>query len=164
MHYAQCKLVLALIFIAGFSWYGNSRVSLPEPETNMTPYVPPTQQLVVEVYVRNLPRSKAFYLQLGFDLLSEKESFVTLVWEDHRLFLEERKDISTPADYPQANVRIMVADVDERWRRVCAMKARVIKPIGDREYGLRDFTIADPDGFGLRFGSWLGQTSEERDD
>ena len=139
-------------------------MSLREPETTMTPYVPPTQQLVVEIYVRDLPRSKAFYLQLGFDLLSEKESFVTLVREDHQLFLEERKDMPPATEFPQANVRIMVADVDEWWRRVGEMKTRVLKPIGDRDYGLRDFTIADPDGFGLRFGSWLGQTSEERAD
>jgi hypothetical protein len=29
----------------------------------------------------------------------------------------------------------------------------VLAPIADREYGLRDFTIADPDGFGVRFGT-----------
>jgi hypothetical protein len=28
-------------------------------------------------------------------------------------------------------------------------------PIGDRYYGLRDFTIRDPDGFGVRFASVL---------
>jgi predicted enzyme related to lactoylglutathione lyase len=121
-------------------------------------YVPATEQLVVEVYVRNLQRSKMFYLQLGFDLLIEKESFISLTWENHRLFLEERKDLP-PADFPQANVRIMVPDVDECWKRVHEMKARVIKPIADRTYGLRDFTIADPDGFGLRFGSWLKRAS-----
>ena len=121
----------------------------------MTAYVHPTEQLVVEVYVRDLRRSKDFYLQLGFVLLREKQSFVSLMWETHRLFLEERKEIPTSADFPQANVRIMVADVDACWRRVQEMKARVIKEIADREYGLRDFTIADPDGFGLRFGSWL---------
>jgi hypothetical protein len=29
----------------------------------------------------------------------------------------------------------------------------VVVPIGDRGYGLRDFTVADPDGFGIRFAS-----------
>jgi hypothetical protein len=29
----------------------------------------------------------------------------------------------------------------------------VLAPIADRDYGLRDFTIADPDGFGVRFGT-----------
>lgn len=29
----------------------------------------------------------------------------------------------------------------------------VLAPISDRYYGLRDFTVADPDGFGIRFGT-----------
>src|SRR5262245_65583591 len=33
-------------------------------------------------------------------------------------------------------------------------KTQVI-PLADRYYGLRDFTIADPDGFGIRFASAL---------
>ena len=36
------------------------------------------------------------------------------------------------------------------------MGAPVLAPIADREYGLRDFTILDPDGFGVRFGARLG--------
>ena len=47
----------------------------------------------------------------------------------------------------------MVPDVDACWRRAIGMGARVLAPIADREYGLRDFTIADPDGFGVRFGT-----------
>jgi hypothetical protein len=36
------------------------------------------------------------------------------------------------------------------------MGARVLAPIADRDYGLRDFTIADPDGFGIRFATRIG--------
>jgi len=49
----------------------------------------------------------------------------------------------------------MVADVDAYWARAQAMGAHVLAPIADRNYGLRDFTILDADGFGLRFGSRL---------
>ena len=49
----------------------------------------------------------------------------------------------------------MVPDVDRRWERVTAMRARIIDPIADRDYGLRDFIFTDPDGFGLRFASLL---------
>jgi hypothetical protein len=35
----------------------------------------------------------------------------------------------------------------------------VLAPIGDRDYGLRDFTILDPDGFGQRFASLLNDPS-----
>ncbi len=45
----------------------------------------------------------------------------------------------------------MVPDVDSCWSRATGMGARVLAPIAARDYGLRDFTIADPDGFGIRF-------------
>jgi hypothetical protein len=36
----------------------------------------------------------------------------------------------------------------------------VEQPIADRSYGLRDFRVRDPDGFGFRFASWLPATAE----
>ncbi len=121
----------------------------------MSTYVPATEQLVVEVYARNVQRSLEFYQALGFEVLSAETDFVVLTWENHRFFLEPRPDLPAPLDQPQANVRIMVPDVDRYWVIAQQLGATVIKPIADRYYGLRDFTIADPDGFGLRFGTRL---------
>jgi catechol 2,3-dioxygenase-like lactoylglutathione lyase family enzyme len=123
--------------------------------TGVTPYVPPTEQLVVEVYARDLPRSIAFYQALGFEVLSVEADFVVLAWEHHRFFLEARPDLPAPIDYPTANMRIMVSEVDRYWAIAQQLGAPVIRPIADRDYGLRDFTIVDPDGFGLRFGTRL---------
>ena len=50
---------------------------------------------------------------------------------------------------------MMVPNVDDYWRRINEMGAQIIVPIADRYYGLRDFIIADPDGFGVRFASKL---------
>ncbi len=114
------------------------------------PYVPATEQLVVEVYVRDLDRAVDFYRGLGFEILDRKGGFATVTWEGHRLFLDERPH-HEPLPAAQANVRVMVPDVDTWWCRATGMGARVLAPIADRDYGLRDFTIADPDGFGIRF-------------
>lgn len=121
----------------------------------MSRYVDPTEQLVVEIFVRDINRSKEFYQRLGFELIEDKGTFVAFAWEGHRLFLDEQKDLPPPPDFPQANVRIMVPNVDDYWELAREMHARVISPIVDQDYGLRDFTIVDPDGFGLRFGAWL---------
>ena len=121
----------------------------------MTRYVPTVEQLVVEIFVRDARHSKGFYEQLGFDIREDRDTFVVLTWEGHELFLDERPDLPVPPSVPQANVRVMVADVDAYWHRALAMGAAVLAPIDDREYGLRDFTILDPDGFGIRFGSLL---------
>jgi catechol 2,3-dioxygenase-like lactoylglutathione lyase family enzyme len=123
----------------------------------MAAYVPSTLQLVVEVYVRNLKRSAEFYTRLGFQVLRAEEDFMELAWEQHRFFLEERSDLPNPEPLPQANLRIMVPDVDRYWAIAQSIGANVIKPIADQDYGLRDFTITDPDGFGLRFGTRLSR-------
>lgn len=123
-------------------------------------YVDPTDQLVTEILVRDVRRSVDFYRRLGFELLRDAGDFVELTWEDHRLFLAEAtafRDVHAeavaPPPFPTANVRVMVPDVDRCWILVKEMGARVVAPIADRYYGLRDFTIADPDGFGVRFAS-----------
>ena len=123
------------------------------------PYVSATEQLVVEVYVRNLDRALDFYRDLGFEIVGRKGSFAAVAWEGHRLFLDEQPDVEPPPS-PQANVRVMVPDVDASWRRATGMGARVLAPIADRDYGLRDFTIADPDGFGIRFASRIEGAQE----
>ena len=132
----------------------------------MSGYVDPTEQLVTEIVVGDMSRSVAFYRRLGFELLRDGGDFVELTWEHHRLFLAELSAFHgirgvappTPPPFPPANVRVMVANVDDCWRLANDMGARIVVPLGDRYYGLRDFTIADPDGFGVRFASVLQKT------
>ena len=129
----------------------------------MSGYVPPTEQLVTEIVVRDIKRSASFYRALGFELLRDGGDFMELTWEDHRLFLAELSafrdfnDVGLPARpaFPIANVRVMVPNVDDCWKLANEIGAPVIVPIADRYYGLRDFVIADPDGFGVRFASSL---------
>jgi len=129
----------------------------------MSRYVEPTEQLVAEILVKDIKRSTRFYCQLGFALLRDGGDFAELTWEGHRLFLAELSafheagPVESPAlsKFPPANIRVMVPNVDDYWRLAVDMGARIIIPIADRYYGLRDFTIADPDGFGIRFASEL---------
>jgi len=129
----------------------------------MNRYVPAAEQLVTEIVVRDIKRSTEFYRRLGFDLLRDDGEFVELTWEDHRLFLAELSafhltehvQLPNPPKFPLASIRVMVPDVDHHWKRVNEIGAPIVIPISDRYYGLRDFTIADPDGFGIRFATVL---------
>ena len=127
----------------------------------MSKYVPPIEQLVTEIVVTDIKRSTEFYCRLGFEVLRDGGDFVELTWEDHRLFLAEISafpeigeiEFPAPPKFPLANIRVMVPNVDDCWRVANEIAARIVVPVGDRYYGLRDFTLADPDGFGVRFAS-----------
>ena len=116
---------------------------------------------MVEVFVRDMARSRAFYEGLGFEILDDRGEFVVLGREGSRLFLDERPDLPPAPERMRANVRVMVPDVDRCWERARAIGAPVVHAIADRGYGLRDFTVADPDGFGVRFGSRLERADED---
>jgi len=121
----------------------------------MKGYVNAGEQLVVEFYVQNLRESYEFYRELGFVDVRDDGNFVELQWEDSLLFLEEVEDAPLPPQHPVGNIRIMVPNVDDFWILSKKIGAQVIRPIGNRSYGLRDFTIAGPDGLGLRFATHL---------
>jgi len=129
----------------------------------MNTYVDSTEQLVTEIVVSDIRRSTEFYCRLGFSLLRDGGDFVELTWDNHRLFLAERSafrdvdhgELPAPPQFPLANIRVMVPKVDDHWQLANQIGARIIAPIADRYYGLRDFIIADPDGFGIRFASIL---------
>jgi catechol 2,3-dioxygenase-like lactoylglutathione lyase family enzyme len=105
----------------------------------MTSYIPATEQLVVEIFVRDARRSKAFYEELGFALAEDRDTFVVLTWEGHELYLDERPDLPTLV---RSNTR-----VDAAWpRSACTwlrlgepqstpMAERVYAPAGFRDFG-----------------------------
>jgi len=116
---------------------------------------------VTEIVVRDIKQSTKFYCELGFEILRDARDCVELTWEDHQLHIAELSayheigtdtvELPEPPKFLVANIRIMVPNVDDYWKLVKEMGAQIVIPIADRYYGLRDFIISDPDGFGVRF-------------
>ena len=121
----------------------------------MKNYVHQGEQLVVALYVQDIQRSSDFYVHYGFEVLRDEGTFMELKWEDCRLFLAQVPGTVSPPSNPIGNIRIMVPNVDDYWDLAERSGAVILSPIEDRYYGLRDFTIAGPDGMAIRFASWL---------
>jgi catechol 2,3-dioxygenase-like lactoylglutathione lyase family enzyme len=121
----------------------------------MKSYVNMGEQLVVVLYVRDIKESNHFYQSLGFEVVRDEGGFVELRWEEGRLFLEERDDAPPKGSHPVGNIRIMVPNVDDYWALLEKSGARIMRPIDDQYYGLRDFIVAGPDGLGIRFATRL---------
>jgi len=121
----------------------------------MDGYVDSGEQLVVALYVCDLKESSGFYLSYGFEVLRDEGIFMELKWEEARLFLSEVPGTPPPPATLVGNMRVMVPNVDEYWALANKMGAKILSPIEDQYYGLRDFIIAGPDGLALRFATWL---------
>jgi catechol 2,3-dioxygenase-like lactoylglutathione lyase family enzyme len=116
-------------------------------------YVPSTDQLVYELEVEHIERASRFYEDIGFVVKRREPQFMELSWENHLLFLAA--DAPLQGRVGRGHLRIMVSDVDARYAHVQRLGARIVVPIRDTSYGLRDFIFADPDGNLLRFGTYL---------
>ena len=106
-------------------------------------------QGVVEVVVPDLVKSIHFYEMLGFVQERHAKGFVSLRRGDVRLFLAESPEAPTTERW--VNLRIIVENVDELWALAQRARLQVDVPLGDRPFGLRDFTLLDPAGFQVRF-------------
>jgi catechol 2,3-dioxygenase-like lactoylglutathione lyase family enzyme len=64
--------------------------------------------------------------------------------------------LSTGTPSPQgADVFFVVGDADELYAFHRANGVEVVEEIGDREYGLRDYAVRDPNGYRLAFGHYI---------
>jgi catechol 2,3-dioxygenase-like lactoylglutathione lyase family enzyme len=122
------------------------------------------EQLVIELYVRDFKVSCAFYQAFGFRMVRDEGDFAELQWEDALLFLEANPKGPPPPSFPVGNMRILVPNVDDYWTLSQQMGVQVIRPVENRSYGLRDFTIAGPDGLGLRFATRLSDLESNNTD
>ena len=132
-------------------------------------------KLIPELDVHNLDRSLAFYVgTVGFRVVFSRAEnrFAYLDLEGIHLMLEElggsgRYFTTAPLAHPYGrgvNLQIEVADVGALYARVRAGGFPVPISLEDRWYrqdaienGNRQFVVADPDGYLLRFFTDLGQ-------
>lgn len=131
------------------------------------------QPLVPELVVLNLPRSLSFWTQLiGFEILFERpeDTFAYLHLEGAQLMLEQLDDEARwrtgELDRPLGrgiNFAINVATIepalgrllDAGWPLFMNVEEKWYRG-GDREIGLKQFLVQDPDGYLLRLTSDLG--------
>lgn len=114
--------------------------------------------LIFKLFVRDLEHSISFYLKLGFTPARLESQFAELCLGGLRIFLEQSDQLFLLPPKPVGSLCVLVADVDAIRVKVRQHSLPVIKEIGDRENGMRDFTVMGPDGVALHFVTTLAAT------
>jgi uncharacterized glyoxalase superfamily protein PhnB len=120
-----------------------------------------------EMFVPDVAAAVSFYTEkLGFDLYRMEQgdghalfAIISLgravvMFADETLYIAMGGIVSAQRG-AAIDIRVMVEDVDAVYRRCGENGVTVVHDIADRYYGLRDFVIADLNGFRLRFASTL---------
>jgi len=134
-------------------------------------------KLVPELICADIDCSLAFYTEvLGFAVLYDRpeERFAFLEREGAELMLEQstgRRFLAAPLEHPYGrgiNLQIQVSDIDALHAAVLAAGIAPYLPLEDKWYrrddrllGNRQFIVADPDGYLLRFFQGLGSRALE---
>ncbi len=105
------------------------------------------RRLAPGVFVRDLEKARAFYCDvLGFKKTFENGQPVGfMILEKDRVELH----LSLVKDHKASTTNVaalLVDDVDALHAACVAAGARIIKSLADKDYGLRAFVFADPDG------------------
>ena len=123
----------------------------------MAPTAQPTvdcESVHPEIVMADVLAAVDFYTQkLGFApgfTWGEPVTFAGVNLGDARIFLSQ----GTPEPRGFA-VRFVVGDADALYDFQRANGVEVVEPIGDREYGLRDYTVRDHAGHWLGFGHYI---------
>ena len=130
--------------------------------------------LVPELAVTDYDVSKRFWCDVvGFSLRYERpeEGFGYLVLDNAHLMLDQinhgRTWATGPLEPPLGrgiNLEVQVADLDAAWRRASAARWPIfVEPeeqwyrAGEREIGVRQFLVQDPDGYLVRLQQEIGE-------
>ena len=132
--------------------------------------IPALKSITPLLPVKDLDVSIEFYVQkLGFTLEFQERGFAGLCRDGCRIFLSqnERADVdlrnaaSKMADDNWANydlhINCAAGTVDDLWREFKAAGAPMHESYAqgpvNRSYGIRDFSVLDPDGYDLVLGA-----------
>ncbi len=120
--------------------------------------------LRIELFVEDVERSAAFYeLVLGFTRERATHGYVAIRRGEVRIGIGAAVNLPPQHYFDVVSLRgrkgigveivLEVDDVDAALRSVIDAGTPVLTPLGERPWGLRDFRIADPDGYYLRITS-----------
>ena len=106
--------------------------------------------------VRDVRKISRFYRdQLGFTITFEWGDPLQYVAtnRDEAVFISfsQNDSVAADPDDDSATIYIFVHDVDAIYREFQSKQAGITNPIGDRDYGMRDFDLTDPEGNRLTF-------------
>jgi uncharacterized glyoxalase superfamily protein PhnB len=108
--------------------------------------------------VKDLRTEADYYVEkLGFDLDFTVPGWEFLSFGDFKVMLGECADemLARETGNHSWYAHVVVEDVDEVYRELVGRGAKILSPLENKPWGLREFSVETPDGHRIGFGQTL---------
>jgi catechol 2,3-dioxygenase-like lactoylglutathione lyase family enzyme len=96
----------------------------------------------------DLDRTAEFYRNAGMEELARYEGYLLMGFRGVELHFT-----TEPGAGAAGQAFVLVPDATRLWKQLKSQGAPGLGPVEDREHGLREFVVTDPDGNRIRVGS-----------
>jgi uncharacterized glyoxalase superfamily protein PhnB len=125
-------------------------------------YVKTTSSATV-LHVSDLQNAISYYMTvLGFELAFVFGDYAGVCSGSVNIHLCGPANDGIKKTVGEGQLCIDCEQIDTYYDSLLEKKVNIVYPIGDREYGIRDFSISDPDGNYLVFGQAVARGMESK--
>ncbi len=109
--------------------------------------------------VHDLKGSAQFFLDLGFEVTSEPPGWIFVKKDNCMIMLGECRDDAPPGELGSHSYfgYLRVDDADAYYNEVRAKGINILSPIANKPWGMREFSLATPEGHRINIGQWIGE-------
>lgn len=109
--------------------------------------------------VQNLQSSAKFFEDLGFAIVSTPEGWIFLERDHCMVMLGECSDALPPfklGDHSYFGY-LRVDDVNSYYEDIQSKGVKILSPIENKPWNMREFAVASPEGHRIMIGQWIGE-------
>lgn len=109
--------------------------------------------------VHDKVQSSRFFIDLGFKVVLEPAGWVFLEKDNCIVMLGECRDAMRPSELGDHSYfgYLRVDDVDSYYLELQAKGVKILSPVADKPWGMREFGVKTPEGHRLMIGQWVGE-------
>ncbi|HEX8422753.1 MAG TPA: VOC family protein [Pyrinomonadaceae bacterium] len=109
--------------------------------------------------VHDAEKSSQFFVSLGFKVISEPPGWVFVEKDNCTVMLGECREAAPARELGDHSYfgYLRVDDADGYYQDLTERGVKILSPISDKPWGMREFSVESPEGHRIMIGQWTGQ-------
>jgi uncharacterized glyoxalase superfamily protein PhnB len=109
--------------------------------------------------VHDKEKLSQFFVRLGFKVVLEPPGWVFVERDNCMVMLGECREAALAGELGDHSyfAYLRVDDADGYYQELAVQGVRILSPISDTPWGMREFSVESPEGHRIKIGQWMGE-------